>query len=89
MDPGESFGWTVGEPDNPTAKWRFDLETTKSGTRLTMWAQMGPGPSGVLRAIRKMPDKEQRILELRFAEWEGNMEATLAGIKTVAETSTS
>jgi uncharacterized protein YndB with AHSA1/START domain len=73
----------VGGP--PSASWRFSLETTATGTRLTQWMRIGPGRSGVSRAIDAMPDKESKILHRRLGEHRANMEATLAGIKALAE----
>ena len=56
-----------------------------AGTRLTQWMQMGPARSGINAAIDAMPDKESRILERRLAELRQNMQATLEGIKQLAE----
>jgi len=47
--------------------------------------QMGPARSGINMAIDAMPDKETRILRRRIAELRANMEATLHGIKSLAE----
>ena len=85
--PGQVLGWTVGDLDQPSARWRFTLESDaeSTGTRLTQWMQIGPGPSFISVAIEAMPDKESRILRRRLAEHSANMTATLAGIKEVAE----
>jgi hypothetical protein len=89
--PGQVLGWAVGDPDRPSARWRFTLapgagaEGDSTGTRLTQWMQMGPAPSGISMAIEAMPDKESRILRRRLAEHNANMTATLAGIKELAE----
>ncbi len=85
--PGQVLGWAVGDPDRPSARWRFTLaaDTGGAGTRLTQWMQIGPGPSGISTAIEAMPDKESRILHRRLAEHNANMTATLAGIKELAE----
>lgn len=80
-----SFGWLVGDPDDATATWGFELEPAGSVTLLRMWARMGPGPSGLTPVIEAMPDKEERIVERRLAEWRSNMEATIEGIKATAE----
>ena len=80
-----SFGYAVNDIDDPAARWRFDLEPTGRGTRLTMWAQMGPGRSGVTYFIHKYPDREEEIVANRLEEWRTNMAATLAGIKGLAE----
>ena len=85
--PGHVLGWAVGDPDNPSALWRFTLTSDgdDAGTRLSQWMQIGPGPSGISVAIEAMPDKESRILYRRLAEHSANMTATLAGIKELAE----
>lgn len=83
--PGRRFGWLVGDPDAPAAAWRFELEPVAAGTRLRQWARMGPGPSGLTPMIEARPDREEQIVAGRCAEWRANMEATVAGIKALAE----
>jgi hypothetical protein len=46
---------------------------------------MGPAPSGLTAAIEARPDKEERIVANRLAEWQRNMQATVEGIKARAE----
>ncbi|MPY94389.1 MAG: SRPBCC family protein [Acidimicrobiia bacterium] len=84
-EPERALAWDVGEPSHPSASWRFDLEAAGSGTRLRQWARLGPGPSGLTIAIEAMPEKEERIIARRLEEHRVNMEATLAGIKALAE----
>jgi hypothetical protein len=81
------FGWAVGDPAIPAARWRFCLQPEGGGTRLRQWMQIGPGESGVSALIERMPDKESRILRRRLAEHQANMVATLAGIRDLAEQS--
>jgi hypothetical protein len=83
--PERALGWSVGSPEFPAARWRFVLEPAGDITRLTQWVQLGPGPSGVSYAIESMPDKESRILHRRLTEHRANMQATIAGIKALAE----
>jgi uncharacterized protein YndB with AHSA1/START domain len=84
--PHELLAYDVGGSDGPpSASWRFTLEPTATGTRLTQWMRIGPGRSGVSRAIDAMPDKESKILHRRLGEHRANMQATLAGIKALAE----
>lgn len=87
FEPGRLFGWAVGDPEVPAARWRFTLAPAGSGTLVRQWMQIGPGESGVSELIRQMPDKEDRILRRRLAEHQANMTATLAGIKSRAEAS--
>lgn len=84
-DPGRAFGWDVETDAGVAASWRFELEPDGEGTRLRQWARMGPAPSGLTVAIEARPDKEDRIVEKRLAEWLRNMRATVEGIKGLAE----
>ncbi|MGH9184993.1 MAG: SRPBCC family protein [Acidimicrobiales bacterium] len=84
-EPERVFGWAVGDADDPTAEWRFELEPDNGGTRLRQWARMGPAPSGLTFAIMARPDKEERIVARRLEEWQRNMTATVEGIKAIAE----
>jgi hypothetical protein len=84
-EPERVFAWEVQGPDGPSAEWRFEIERTDDGCRLSQWARMGPGPSGLTPAILQMPDKEERIVERRLEEWRTNMTSNLEGIKTLAE----
>lgn len=84
-DPSREFAWAVGEPDNPSASWRFRLMPKDGGTTLSYWMQMGPGRSGLSVAIDSMPDKEQKIVFVRMRELETAIGKTLAAIKRLAE----
>jgi hypothetical protein len=85
FEPEQRFGWSVGHPEFPAARWRFVLAPEDGAVRLTQWVQLGPGPSGISFVIESMPDKESRILRRRLAEHRANMEATITGIKSIAE----
>jgi uncharacterized protein YndB with AHSA1/START domain len=84
-EPLRSFAWAVGDPDYPSATWRFDLETDGARVRLRQSARLGPGPSGLTPAIVAMPDKEERIVARRLEEHRANMQSTIEGIKVLAE----
>jgi hypothetical protein len=79
------FAWTVGDLDAPNTTWRFRLEPTGYGTRLSQWMRLGSGPSGLTVAIERMPDKEERIVARRLAEFSTSMRANLELIKQRAE----
>jgi hypothetical protein len=79
------FGWVVGDPAHPSAAWRFTLEPADGGTLLRQWMRMGPAPSGLTSAIEARPDKEERIVARRLDEHRANMQATVDGIKRLAE----
>ena len=83
--PGRTFEWKVGDPAFPSATWRFDLEETGDGVRLRQTARLGPAPSGLTPAIEAMPDKEERIVARRLDEHRANMQATVDGVKALAE----
>lgn len=82
-----AFGWRTSDPDNPGARWRFDLEPVAGRTRLRFSYVMGPGPSGTTAAITANPGKEARVLRRRLDEVQANMRRTIEGIKQLAEAS--
>ena len=82
---GRVFEWVVEDVANPSATWRYTLEPIPTGTRLTYWMRIGPGRSGITPAIEAMPDKEDRILRRRLGELQANMQATLEGVRALAE----
>jgi nitroreductase/uncharacterized protein YndB with AHSA1/START domain len=84
-DEERAFGWRTSDPDNPGARWRFDLEPAAGRTRLRFSYVMGPGPSGTTMAIDSNPGKESRVLRRRLDEVYANMQLTLEGIKGLAE----
>lgn len=84
----EVFEWCVGEPENPSSKWRFTMVPTAEGVTLTQWMQVGPAPSGLTPAIEAMPDKEEKIIARRLGEHQVNMQANVDGVKLLAESST-
>lgn len=84
-DPGRRFAWAVGDPDDPSAVWRFTLIPEAGRTRLRQWVQIGPGWSGLSVAIESMPEKEQKIVFVRLREHEASMTRTLEGIKDRVE----
>jgi hypothetical protein len=84
-EPGVAFAWAVGEPDNPSASWRYDLSPSGDGTLLRYSCVLGPAPSGLSAAIERMPDKEERIIERRLDEHRANMQRVVDGIKQLAE----
>jgi uncharacterized protein YndB with AHSA1/START domain len=84
-EPGRAFGWAVGDPSYPSASWRFELEPDGTGVRLRQRARLGPAPSGLTPAILAMPEKEERIVARRLDEHRANMQATVNGVKALAE----
>lgn len=85
LEEGVRFGWLVGDVDAPAAAWRYEIEELEGSLLLTHWGRMGPGPSGLTPMIARKPEAEEAIVEMRLAMWRPNMEATVAGIKQLAE----
>ncbi|MER5907568.1 hypothetical protein ABT150_47295 [Streptomyces mirabilis] len=85
VDPDGRYGDPVPDPAKPLATWRFELEPEGTGTRLRQFVRMGPGRSKVSLAIERTPEREEKIMAFRLAELRTNMEATLHGIKALAE----
>lgn len=85
LEPERTFGWAVTDVDHPSSSWWMTLTPEGAGTRLSMRMHLGPARSGINAAIDAMPDKEDRILRRRLGELLANMEATLSGIKELAE----
>ena len=83
--PERCFAWDVETSAGISASWRFELEPAGDGTRLRQYGRMGPAPSGITSAIGALPDKEERIIARRLAEWQRNILANLSGIKALAE----
>ena len=84
-DEPRSFGWCTSDPDDPGARWRFDLEPLGGQTRLRFTYRLGPGPSGTTAALTANPGKEARVLHRRMGEVRANMQRTVEGIKQLAE----
>jgi uncharacterized protein YndB with AHSA1/START domain len=84
-EPQRVFEWTVGDLDDRTARWRFELAEQGAGCRLSFRAEMGPGPSGLTPAIERMPEREEDIIDHRLEEWSANMRRTVDGIAALAE----
>ncbi|GGS50044.1 hypothetical protein GCM10010156_05950 [Planobispora rosea] len=98
LDPPHTFAWAVVDPDGrfggdapdprvPMAVWRFGLRPGAGGTLLRQSVRLGPARSGLSLAIDRMPDKEESLVRHRLADLLSGIQATLQGIKTLAEQS--
>lgn len=85
FEPSRRFGWAVGDVQNPSATWAFELESIPDGTRLGYRARIGPGRSGVTMLIEREPHRAQEIVERRLAQFRASMRETLEGIRERAE----
>lgn len=86
IEPERVFAWNVVDPDQPGAQWSFELEPIGHTVRLRQRVILGPGVSGTLAMIRKRPEREQPILERRLGQLKLAMQATIEGIRDLAET---
>lgn len=84
-DPPHIFAWNVGDPDLPSAQWRFEIEAIGDHARLRHAMVIGPGIGGTARAMQDNPDEANVILRRRRGQLQENMELTIRGIKTDAE----
>jgi nitroreductase len=80
-----AFGWCTSDPEQPGARWRFELEPSAGRTRLRFSYVIGPGQSGTTRAITMHPGKEARVLRRRLDDVQVNMQRTVDGVKALAE----
>ncbi|WP_354641475.1 SRPBCC family protein [Kitasatospora camelliae] len=96
LDAERAFGWAVmdadgrygeasDDPDRRMATWRFDLEPEANGTRVRQSVRIGPARSGISPWIDRMPEREEELLVRRLGELRTGMEATLDGLKALAE----
>jgi len=84
-EAGHTFGWTVGDVDDPVARWTFELRRVPDGTEVHYTAVLGPGRSGLTGAIDAAPEREAQIIDRRLAHLQENMVKTLEGIRRLVE----
>lgn len=87
FEPNRVFRYAIPNEGGlpPGAIWGYEIEEGDGSVLLTQSVQVGPGPSGISKAIEQMPDKEDRILQRRLQEHTANIEANLQTIKRLAE----
>ena len=82
LEPNGAFGWCTSDPDNPGARWRFEIQPlVGGGTRLLFRLFLGPGPSGLTMFIEQNPDKEHRMIVNRLQHHRVNMQRVVDGIR--------
>ncbi len=82
-EPEQSFGWVTSDPDNPGARWRFDLERIAGSVRVRFILNLGPGRSGISEVIDARPELEPKILNRRIAEHRANMQRVVDGLASL------
>ena len=85
-DEPHVFAWNVNDRDQPSAKWRFELEKIPGGTRFRQSFILGQRLSATGTAMVENPDQAGQILASRSEHHRGNMMQNLQGIKDLAET---
>lgn len=80
-----AFAWNVVDPDRPGAQWSFELEPIGRTVRLRQRVILGPGMSGTSAMVHKRPQQEQAILDRRLRQLKSAMQATVEGIRDLAE----
>ena len=84
-DAPNVFAWNVNDRDEPSAKWRFELEKIPAGTRLRQRFILGQRLSATGTAMGENPEQAGQILASRQEQHRGNMMLNLQGIKELAE----
>jgi len=84
-DAPNVFAWNVNDRDEPSAKWRFELEKIPGGTRLRQRFILGQRLSATGTAMVENPEQAGQILASRQEQHRGNMMLNLQGIKELAE----
>ena len=72
-------------PEQYLSSWCFEIEAEGTGTRLQQTMRLGLGRSPLTAAIENQPDREEEIIASRLDGLRAGMEATLDGIKALAE----
>jgi nitroreductase len=85
-EPGRVFSYTVGDPDQPAARWTFRLYPMMNGTtRVTHSMRMLSGMSGTSLVTQEKPEQAEEVLTGRLLKVRENIQRTLAGIKDTAQ----
>lgn len=84
-DADGRFGEATVDPARALASWRYELAGEEGGVRLRQTVRIGPGRSGITLAVERLPDRREEIVAARLEELRAGMEATLSGIRKLAE----
>lgn len=79
------FEYCVESVEVPVATWRYSVQPQGEQVELTYWAKMGLAPNGMTAHYKGDPEREARIIANRMEMWRTNMQATIDGIKALAE----
>ncbi|WP_308294981.1 SRPBCC family protein [Streptomyces sp. NK08204] len=84
-DADGRYGKVASDADRPLATWRYELHSEEEGVRLRQAVVVGPGRSGLTKAVELQPDRAEQIVAFRLEELRSGMETTLREIKKLAE----
>ncbi len=84
-EPERCFEWRVTDPDNPGAVWRFDLVEQGGGSRLRFSMLIGQENNGTVPRALKDVEQEEAVLNERRQTLKANMQATVEGVKSLAD----
>ena len=74
----------MGDPENPTATWCFELTPRDGGTDLTQRYERGPGPAMLDRLLAAQPERAEAIIAFRLAQLQDGIDANLAALGELA-----
>ena len=84
-EPERCFEWSITDPDNPGAVWRFDLLEQGGGSRLRFSMLIGQANNGTVPRALKDREQEEQVLNERRQTLKANMQATLEGVKSLVD----
>ncbi len=83
--PPMAWSYVVGDTEEPTSQWRYQLEDHGDGTvTVSQSVRLGPGPSGLTAAIQRKPELEEQIIAGRLDFMAQAMRANLETIEARA-----
>ncbi len=84
-DPPRLFSWRVGDPNEPTAFWSYELVPVDGGTAVVQRFRHGSGWSFLRWAVERHPERADELIAGRAAELAANMRTVLAEAATLLQ----
>jgi len=82
---GRVFEWATRDRADPGAVWRLEVGELGLDTRLRFSMRIGTNHNRTVSMINDDPDREAAIINGRRKQVKANMQATVEGIKAIAE----
>lgn len=79
------FEWSTGDPDDAGGRWRLEIEPLGPNSRLRFSVTIGQNNNGTATRSQADPSREAQVLNERRETLLANMQRTVDGIKSVAE----